>query len=143
VTRYRTTVSSKWDLDRTFYYVSDLSHCSQWNPDVTSSLQISAGEVGLGTKFDLIANINGRPLPLHYEVTVFEPLRRVVLHARSRVVRSIDEVTFSATPQGTDVTYETDLRTLGRFRLAAPFVGMVLRGAGERARAGLLRELNV
>src|ERR1700693_336602 len=60
VTRYRTTVSSKWDLDRTFYYVSDFSHCSQWNPDVTSSLQISAGEVGLGTKFDLIANINGR-----------------------------------------------------------------------------------
>ncbi len=141
--RYRTTVSSTWDVDRAFNYMADFSNSATWDPGVASAEKLSTGEIGLGTKFQLVANFNGRQLPLTYEVTAFEPPRRVVLRAETDMVRSVDEVTFSATPSGTDVTYDADLRTLGKFRVIAPIVALLFKGIGDRARAGLQRELNL
>ena len=140
---YRTTVSSKWDAPTAFNYMSDFSNCERWDPGVSAATQLSTGEVGLGTKFELLATFNGRTLPLTYEITTFEPPRRVVLRAETNMVQSIDEVTFSSTPEGTEVAYSAILRTRGWFRLAAPVVALMFRGIGERARVGLQRELNV
>ena len=140
--RYRTTVSSKWDVESAFRYMSDFSNSATWDPGVASAQKISTGEVGLGTKFQVVANFNGRQLPLTYEVTTFEPPHRLVLRAETPMVRSIDEVTFAATADGTDVTYDAELRTLGWFRLSAPIVALLFKGVGDRARAGLRRELN-
>ncbi len=141
--RYRTTVSSKWDVHTAFCYMSDFSNSATWDPGVTSAKKTSTGEVGLGTKFDLIANFNGRQLPLTYEVTAFDPSRRFVLRAETSMVLSVDEVTFTSTAQGTDVSYNADLRTRGWYRLAAPVVAVMFKGVGDKARAGLQRELNV
>lgn len=140
--RYRTTVSSKWDMETAFRYMSDFSNSASWDPGVSSAQTINAGEVGLGTKFDLVASFNGRSLPLTYEVTAFDPPRRVVLRAESPMVISIDEVTFTPTARGTDVTYDALLRTRGWFRLASPVIVVMFKGIGDRAKMGLERELN-
>ena len=141
--RYRTTVSSKWDVATAFRYMSDFSNSAIWDPGVASARTVSAGDIGLGTKFDLVTTFNGRSLPLNYEITAFDPPRRVVLRAQSATVISIDEVTFSATATGTDVTYDALLKTRGAFRLAAPIIALMFKGIGDRAKAGLQRELNV
>lgn len=141
--RYRTTVSSKWDVNTAFRYMSDFSNSATWDPGVASAEKTSKGEVGLGTKFELVANFNGRQLPLTYEVTAFDPPRRVVLRAETPMVFSIDEVTFASTTHGTDVTYDADLRVRGWLRLASPVVALMFKGIGDKARAGLQRELNV
>ncbi len=140
---YRTTVASKWDVATAFSYMADFANSATWDPGVVSAEQLSSGDVGLGTRFELMANFNGRQLPLTYEVTAFDPPRRVVLRAETDMVLSIDEITFSPSAQGTDVTYDADLRTRGWFKLAAPVVALLFKGIGDRARAGLQRELNV
>ena len=140
--RYRTTVSSKWDVATAFRYMSDFSNSVAWDPGVASAQTISAGEVGLGTKFDLLATFNGRSVPLTYEITAFDPQRRVVLRAKSPTVISIDKVTFAPTAEGTDVTYDAELRTRGWIRLASPIIALMFKGIGERAKIGLQRELN-
>lgn len=139
---YRTTVSSPWNIETAFGYMADFTHSATWDPGVTSAERLTSGEVGLGTKFALVAVFNGRPMPLTYEITAFDPPRRVVLRAVTSRVESIDEVTFVTTATGTDVTYDATLRTRGSFRLAAPIVALLFRGIGERARVGLARELN-
>jgi len=142
VARYRTTVSSKWDVATAFRYMSDFSNSATWDPGVSSAQTISAGDVGLGSKFDLVATFNGRSLPLTYEITAFEPARRVVLRAENPMVTSIDEITFAPTAEGSDVTYIAELRTRGWFRLASPVVALLFKGIGDRAKVGLQRELN-
>lgn len=140
--RYRTTVSSKWDAQTAFHYMSDFSHSATWDPGVASAQTVNTGEVGLGTKFDLVTIFNGRSMPLTYEITAFDPPRRVVLRAESPLVLSIDEVTFTPTTNGTDVTYDALLRTRGWLRIASPVVALMFKGIGDRAKAGLERELN-
>ncbi len=138
---YRTTVTSPWDAATAFAYMADFAHSATWDPGVVTARQVSSGEVGLGTRFDLVASFNGRELPLTYEITVFEPPRRVVLRAQTDMVISVDEITFDSRAEGTDVTYDAELRTRGWFRLAAPVVALMFKGIGDRARAGLQREL--
>ncbi len=140
---YRTTVSSKWDVTTAFTYMADFSNSATWDPGVVSAHRVSPGEVGLGSTFELLASFNGRQLPLTYEVTAFDPPHRVVLRAQTDMVISLDEITFSSTDRGTDVTYDADLRTRGWFKLAAPVVALMFQRLGDRARAGLQRELNV
>ena len=140
--RYRTTVPSRWPIDEAFRYMADFSHSVHWDPSVTSARQVSAGTVGLGTKFELVTTFNGRPMPLSYEVTAYDPPRRVVLRAETPLVVSLDEITFASTANGTDVTYDAGLRTRSWLRLAAPVISVMFKGIGDRARAGLVRELN-
>ena len=56
--------------------------------------------------------------------------------------RSVDEITFTATATGTNVTYEADLRGRGAFRLADPLLVPVFRRIGNRARDGLQEAIN-
>lgn len=139
---YRTTVTSTWDVTTAFTYMADFSNSAIWDPGVTRAHQVSPGNVGLGTRFELVANVNGRQLPLTYEVTAFDAPRRVVLRAETDMVLSIDEITFTPREHGSDVTYDADLRTRGWFKLAAPLVVLMFKGIGDRARAGLQQELN-
>ncbi|NNN08114.1 MAG: hypothetical protein HKL85_02840 [Acidimicrobiaceae bacterium] len=139
---YRTTISSTWDAMTAFAYMADFSNAATWDPGVVTARQVSSSDVGLGTRFELLASFNGRQLPLTYEVTVFEPPRRVVLRAETDMVLSVDEITFSPSAQGCEVTYDADLRTRGWFKLTAPVIALLFKGIGTRARVGLERELN-
>ncbi len=140
--RFETTVSSAWDVQRAFDYMADFAHSAVWDPGVETAVQVGTDPVGLGTRFDLVTTFNGRSLPMTYEITAYEAPRRVVLRAQTPLVMSLDEITFVPTSTGTDVTYVAVLKTRGWLRLAAPLVARVFRGVGERARAGLQRELN-
>lgn len=140
--RYRTTVPSRWPIDEAFRYMADFSHSLDWDPSVASAQQVSTGAVGLGTRFDLVTMFNGRPMSLSYEVSAFEPPRRVVLRAQTPLVISLDEITFESTADGTEVTYDATLRTRGWLRLFSPVVSLLFKGIGDRARDGLARALN-
>jgi hypothetical protein len=53
----------------------------EWRGWLVSEHQIGDGDVGAGTKFELLANFIDRQLPLIYEVTAFGPPHRVVVRA--------------------------------------------------------------
>lgn len=140
--RYRTTVRSRLDVDEAFAYLADFAHSAEWDPGVVEARRLTHAPIGLGTRFRVVASSLGRRIPLEYEVSAYEPAKRVELTAESAMIRSVDEITFTATGTGTNVTYDADLRGRGAFRLADPLLALVFRRIGDRARDGLQEALN-
>jgi hypothetical protein len=140
--RYRTTVHSRYDVDQAFAYLADFSRCVEWDPGVVEARRLTEEPIGLGTRFGLVASFLGRRVPLDYEVTAYEPDRRVTLTAENGLIQSVDEITFTATADGSDVTYDAQLRGRGAFRVVDPLLGLAFGRIGDRARDGLIRELN-
>ena len=65
-----------------------------------------------------------------------------MLTAETSTLRSVDEITVSASGEGSCVTYNADLRLRGLLWLANPLLGLSFKKIGDRAREGLVRELN-
>jgi len=140
--RYRTTVHSCHNIEEAFAYMADFRHSAEWDPGVVEAQRLTEAPIGLGTRFRVEASFLGRGIPLEYEVTAYEPASRVELTAESAMIRSVDEITFTATGTGTNVTYVADLQGRGPFRLADPLLALVFRRIGDRARDGLQEALN-
>jgi hypothetical protein len=125
-----------------FTYMADFSHSERWDPSVVHAARLSEGAVGLGARFLVEVGVLGRRLPFEYEVTAFESPTRVQLSARHKAMISIDTMTFVERDGGSTLAYDAEVRLVGPYRLLAPLLGLGFRRVGERARAGLLRELN-
>jgi len=141
VARYHTTVQSRRRAEETFEYLSDFSTTAEWDPGVVEAEHVTAGPVGMGSAFRVVASFLGRRVALLYRVVEFEPGRRVVLRADAPALRSIDEITVRPTESGSEVTYHADLRGQGLLRWTEPVLGLAFRRIGDRARDGLMRAL--
>lgn len=142
MSRYRTTVPSRRATDDAFDYMANFAHSVAWDPGVLEAHRVSGGPIGLGSRFLLVTEFLGRRIPLEYAITHYERPHRLELTAQNASVRSVDVVTFAATDEGTDVTYDATLLPRGPLRLAGPLLSLAFRRIGDRARAGLARELN-
>lgn len=139
---YRTTVHSRLDVDEAFAYLADFTHSAEWDPGVVEAQRLTEAPVGLGTRFRVVALSLGRRIPLEYQVTAYEPAKRVELTAENAMIRSFDQISFTTTGTGTNVTYDADLRGRGPFRLGDPVLALAFRRIGNRARGGLQEALN-
>jgi hypothetical protein len=79
---------------------------------------------------------------MDYEITAFEPMRRVVLTGRGSGVEAVDDIRFEATETGTRIDYIADIRLKGLMRLAAPFAGGAFAKIARDARDGMQRTLD-
>jgi len=142
VARYRVTIHSTLSADAAFAYLSDFSSTREWDPNAADAKRLDDGPVALGSKFLVEAALGKRRLPLEYTITAFEPPRRVQFRATSSLLASVDEITFSPSGDGCDVTYDADLKGRKWFALFDPFLSLVFKRIGDQARDGLIRELN-
>ena len=79
---------------------------------------------------------------MDYEITVFEPSRRVVLKGTGSGVSAVDDIRFEATNAGTRIDYVADIRLVGLLRLAAPFAGGAFARIARDASDGMRRTLD-
>jgi len=129
-------------LDETFAYLSRFSSAAEWDPGVSSARMVTPDPVGLGSVFELDAVFLGNKVPLRYEITDFDPPRRVVLAAENASVRSTDQISFTKDSSGaTVVQYDAHLALKGVARLTAPIFALAFRRVGDRASDGLLATL--
>ena len=129
-------------LAAAFAFIADFANAERWDPGVASSTQTTEGPVSVGTRYRLGIRIRGRISPMDYEVTAFEPDRRVVLRGRGSGVAATDEIRFEATPTGTRIDYVADIRLRGPLLLATPFAGGAFRRIARDARDGMQRTLD-
>ncbi|MBK7978322.1 MAG: SRPBCC family protein [Deltaproteobacteria bacterium] len=136
------TIVSELGAERTFRYVADFAHLPEWDPGIVSARRTTAAPLGLGTRFELVASVLGRRVPMVYEVAGFEPPRRVVLHGEAPGLRAVDEIQIEPIPGfGSRLRYRADF-DLGRFGwLVEPFLRRAFVAMGKRALAGLEAEL--
>jgi len=140
--RYHATVETRQNAADAFAYLADFSSTAQWDPGVVEAERLTEGPITIGATFRVVTLFLGRRIPLDYEVTALEPGRRVVLRADNGTIRSTDEITVCAADAGSVVNYDADLRLLGALRFADPLLRLAFRRIGDRARAGLARELD-
>ncbi len=139
--RYRTSVTTSRRPEDAFEYMASFDNVAEWDPGVVHAERIGSGELGAGSRFRVVVSSAGRKLPLEYRITEFDPPRLVVLVAQTPTLRSLDRITVEPAPGGATVTYDANLELLGLLRIFNPALALVFNRTGDRAAAGLRREL--
>jgi carbon monoxide dehydrogenase subunit G len=139
--RYTTSVQSPLPAEEAFAYLSDFSTTAEWDPGVAEAERLTAGPLGEGSEFRVVAEFMGRKVPLTYVVTEYEPPRRITLRGESSTVVSLDEITVEPAAGGALATYDARLVLKGPLRMADPLLGLAFRRIGDRAAAGMRRAL--
>lgn len=142
MTVLREQINTSLPLDRAFDFVADFATAQQWDPGVATSERSNAGPVGIGARYRLGVRMRGGISVMDYEITAFEPLRRVVLTGTGSGVKAVDDIRFQATETGTRIDYIADIRLTGILRLAAPFAGGAFSKIARDARDGMQRTLD-
>jgi len=133
----RETVASPKPQAEVFAYLSDFATTAEWDPGVSQAEQITDGPIAVGTRVRVVAAFMGRAVELVYEVTEFEPPRRIVLRGENSTTLSIDEIVVDPDGEGSRVTYDANLTLRGALRLADPLLALVFRRIADKAIAGL------
>ncbi len=129
-------------VEEVFNYVSDFANTQHWDPGVSAARRLDEGPVGVGATFDVVASFGSSKVPMIYEVTEFEPNRRLVLVGTSKTVDAVDEILFEPTEQGTLVDYTADLTFNNWLRFIAPAMSPLMNRVGEKALDGLVDTLD-
>ena len=138
----RERIETTLPLDEAFAFVADFANAAHWDPGVDTSERTNPGPVGVGARYRLGVRMGGRVNPMDYEITTFEPSRRVVLTGSGSGVAAVDDIRFEATPIGTRIDYTADIRLRGPRRLLAPFAGGAFARIARDARDGMQRALD-
>jgi len=138
----RERIETRLPIDEAFAFVADFANSEHWDPGVASSVRTNPGPVGVGARYRLGVRMRGKVVPMDYEVTAFEPGRRVVLDGSGSGVAAVDDIRFEATPSGTRIDYVADIRLQGLMALLTPFAGGALARIARDARDGMQRALD-
>lgn len=138
---YRGTIPSPRSAGDVFAYMAKFSNVSDWDPTAAEAEPLQDGEPRLGSRFRVLVSWLGREIPLEYEITEFDPPRRLVLRAENSTTVSEDTVEVADRGTGSEMTYDARLELKGPARLAGPLMGLAFKRLGDNAAAGLRREL--
>ncbi|MCJ7712527.1 MAG: SRPBCC family protein [Chloroflexi bacterium] len=138
----REQISTTLPLDEAFAFIADFANAEKWDPGVATSERVNPGPVEIGARYRLGIRMRGKVSPMVYEITTYEPMRRVVLTGTGSGVDAIDDIRFEATETGTRIDYIADIRLTGLLRLAAPFAGGALTKLVRAGRDGMQRTLD-
>lgn len=140
--RYQATIGSRLGAAETFDYLATFSNAANWDPGVLAGEQLDPGPVGVGTRFRLVVSFLGRRLPLTYRVSRYARPREVELAAVTGLLRSGDRIAVTADGDGSQVSYDAEVRLRGPLRLLEPLLRAGFTAVGDRAAAGLARALS-
>lgn len=139
--RYTTSIRTTRSSVAAFEYMADLRNFKHWDPGVKGVTQVAGEGAGADAVFDVVVNARGG-LTLRYHTTHFDPPRKVVIEAKSRLFTSIDQIDVREESGSTVVTYEAGLAFNGPLRVFDVVMRPFFNRIGDRAKVGLLRELD-
>lgn len=141
--RYRGTVASRWPAEKAFAYMADFSNVPEWDESFHAAQRLTEDPLQKGALFRLHGKSFGRTLQLDYETVVLDAPRLVTLRTETGAIVSLDRIRVDPDGEGGSiVTYDADLRLKGLLRTFDLPLRLWFRRIGDRARAGLERELN-
>ena len=91
-------------VDAVFNFVADGTNARQWRPAVLDIEHTSGSGVGARYRQG-VKGPGGRRIAADYEVTAYEPNKRLAFKATAGPVRPTGEYRFEAVPEGTKMTF--------------------------------------
>jgi len=125
-----------------FTYTAEFSNIQDWDPGVVSSTKTTIGPVGVGTRFELEVEFGSGTTQMVYEITVYEPIRRVVLVGSGEKLHATDEIRFDSHDNMTVIDYTADLSFQNFYRFLGPLLRRRLDKVGRDALDGLAKALD-
>lgn len=119
-------------VQEVFAFVSDHSNDRLWKPFVTESRQISAGPIGVGTRFEIVTVAWGYRRSGEVEVLEIEPHHWYVYRANDRIFPFVGRLTFSAVPSGTQLQGNVEFQARGFWKLLSPLPLLFFRSQTKR-----------
>lgn len=129
ITRVETSLSP----EEAFDYMTDLRNFAEWDPGVTSSEKVGAGDVEKGSAFDVVASGTN----LTYVLVEYDRPKKAIAEANTARLRSYDIIEIEATDGGSVVTYDATLELKGIFKLFSPVLALMFDRIGAKADEGL------
>jgi uncharacterized protein YndB with AHSA1/START domain len=121
-------------VETVFAFVSDGEKCPQWRPGVIDIKRVSGD--GVGTRYDQgVRGPMGRRIAADYEITVFEPGRRLEFQTITGPARPHGRYDFEEVAGDTRLTFSLDAQLTGLRRL-------LMGGAVQRTMDAEVRTLD-
>ena len=140
--RYIATLHSALPPAEAFAYLADVERFAEWDPSIVRSTRVEGSAPGPDSAYDIEVKNGPRTVTLRYRTIAWDPPRRLVLRAESRLLCSLDEIRVEPRDDGSRVTYDATLTLKGVARLLDPALGILFRRIGDRAIPGLRRALH-
>jgi len=105
-----------------FAFLTDLDKGTQWQASVMEASKTSEGPVGVGATGREVRRIMGRQMESTFEVTEFEPDRKISFKSTSGPIAMQGRYTLEPAVGGTRLSIVVDGELDGVFKLAEPMV---------------------
>jgi len=96
-------------LKQVFNFIATPENDFQWQYGTLTSVQISAGEMGIGSLFRAVGHFMGQRIESVYEVTEFEPNQRYGFKSQSGPMDSYTLYTFEVLKGSTKINVSTQV----------------------------------
>ena len=124
-------------IQEVFAYVSDHANDKYWKPYVTESRQVTAGRIGIGTRFEIVAVAWNYRRASEVEVLEYEPYSYYVYRAHDKIYPFIARLWFSESPSGTQMRGQVEFQTRGLWKALTPLFLLFIRGQSKQTFARL------
>lgn len=141
MTRIEGEIVIRRTVDVVFDYVADQRNEPQYNPQMVRAEKITAGPVGLGTRFRSTVASRGRTAEM---LTVCTGYVRPKLFATTTTMKQADisySLAFERVPAGTRMRWSGRVRLKGAVRLLTPAITWLGRRQEQRIWAALRQHL--
>jgi hypothetical protein len=125
--------------EEVFDFVAD--ERNRYDPRVRRAEKLTAGPIGVGTRFRSETTSMGRPIEMVIEVTDYDRPHRLTSCTHLSSVDIHSTLTFEPVPGGTRLRWSSDLEPRGLLRLAGPLMARVGRRQAQGIWAHLKRVL--
>jgi uncharacterized protein YndB with AHSA1/START domain len=113
--------------DEVFEYVVDGESFSQWATEIVESKKTSDGPLAVGTTYTHVAQMLGRRIENHYEVTEYETNRKISMKSTSGPVPAEFTMIVASVDGSSKFTIRAEAEVAGFFKLAEPLVARTMK----------------
>ena len=113
-----------WEV---FDYITNPANNPQWQYGSLESVQISDGDMQVGTVFSSLGHFMGRRIQSDFEVTEFEANKSYGFETISGPIQLQTSYSFEALDRGTHIIVFSLINTGGFFKLVDPIVAKVAK----------------
>lgn len=127
--RFSNTLTIRRPAGEVFAYLAELENLPRWNYAISETRKLSAGAAGVGSRYLQVRSVP-RPSEETFEVTEFEPDRRLTLHGGFGPLSGQATYELQPTAEGTRLTNTMDLEpSTAALRVVAPLAAPRVKAA--------------
>jgi carbon monoxide dehydrogenase subunit G len=111
-------------------YLKDFARAEEWDPGTRTCRRVDDGPVAVGARWLNVSEFKGKETELTYQLARMEP-GHLVFVGKNKTATSTDDLTLTAVPEGTSITYRATIVFHGLAKLADPFLKREFERLGD------------